>query len=50
MLHEQQAWLAENRVQIAATIDEGYIAAQRGELIEADAGVEVCFSTLTLIE
>lgn len=37
MLHEQEAWLAENRVQIEAKIDEGYTAAQRGELIEADA-------------
>jgi antitoxin ParD1/3/4 len=37
MLHEQEAWLAENREEIAAKIDEGYAAAQRGELIEADA-------------
>jgi antitoxin ParD1/3/4 len=37
MLHEQEAWLAENRGEIAAKIDEGYAAAQRGELIEADA-------------
>ena len=36
MLHEQEAWLAQNRVVIAAKIDEGYAAAQRGELVEAD--------------
>ena len=36
MLHEQEAWLAANRTEIAARIDEGYAAAQRGELIEAD--------------
>lgn len=36
MLHEQEAWLAQNRVEIAAKIDEGYVAAQRGELVEAD--------------
>ena len=37
MLHEQEAWLAQNRVEIAAKIDEGYAAAERGELVEADA-------------
>ncbi len=37
MLHEQETWLAEHRVEIAAKIQEGYAAAQRGELIEADA-------------
>ncbi len=37
MLHEQEVWLAEHRVEIASKIDEGYAAAQRGELIEADA-------------
>jgi antitoxin ParD1/3/4 len=36
MLHEQEAWLAANRAQIAAKIEEGYAAAQRGELIDAD--------------
>ena len=36
MLHEQEAWLAANRTEIAARIDEGYAVAQRGELIEAD--------------
>ena len=37
MLHEQEVWLAENRAEIESKIDEGYAAAQRGELIEADA-------------
>jgi antitoxin ParD1/3/4 len=37
MLHEQEAWLAQNRVEIASKLDEGYAAAQRGELIEGDA-------------
>jgi predicted transcriptional regulator len=37
MLHEQEVWLSQNRVEIAAKIDKGYAAAQRGELIEADA-------------
>lgn len=36
MLHEQEAWLAEHRLEIAAKIEEGYSAAERGELIEAD--------------
>ena len=36
MLHEQEVWLAANRTEIAAKIDEGYAAAQRRELIEAD--------------
>jgi hypothetical protein len=33
MLHEQEAWLAQNRAEIAVKIDEGYAAAQRGELL-----------------
>jgi antitoxin ParD1/3/4 len=37
MLHEQEVWLAQNRAEIGTRIDEGYAAAQRGELIEADA-------------
>ena len=37
MLHEQEAWLAQNRLEIATKIDEGYAAAQRGELVEPDA-------------
>ena len=32
LLRDRDAWLAENR----ARIDEGYAAAQRGELIDAD--------------
>jgi len=36
MLHEQEVWLAQNRAEIGARIDEGYAAAQRGELIDAD--------------
>ena len=35
MLHEQEAWLAENREEIRAKIAEGYAEAQRGELIDA---------------
>jgi antitoxin ParD1/3/4 len=37
MLHEQEAWLAQNRAEILGKIDEGYAAAQRGELVDADA-------------
>lgn len=36
MLHEQEAWLAENRAEITAKIEEGYAAAQRGELVEPE--------------
>src|ERR1022692_2755776 len=36
MLHEQEAWLAAHRAEIEAQIDEGYAAAQRGELLEPD--------------
>jgi Arc/MetJ-type ribon-helix-helix transcriptional regulator len=36
MLHEQEAWLAEHRSEIAAKIGEGYSAAQRGELIDGE--------------
>jgi len=36
LLHEREAWLAENRAEIAARISEGYAAAQRGELIDAE--------------
>jgi antitoxin ParD1/3/4 len=32
LLHRRDAWLAENR----AKIDDGYAAAQRGELIDGD--------------
>jgi antitoxin ParD1/3/4 len=37
IFREQEAWLAENRVELAGKIDEGYAAAQRGELMDADA-------------
>jgi Arc/MetJ-type ribon-helix-helix transcriptional regulator len=37
MLHEQEVWLAQNRAEIVSRIDEGYAAARRGELIDADA-------------
>jgi antitoxin ParD1/3/4 len=37
MLHEQEAWLAENRTEIGAKIEEGYAAAQRGELTDSDS-------------
>jgi putative addiction module CopG family antidote len=36
MLHEQEQWLSANRAGINAKIDEGYTAAQRGELIDGD--------------
>ncbi len=34
MLHEQEAWLAANRADIQAKIEEGYAAALRGELLD----------------
>jgi Arc/MetJ-type ribon-helix-helix transcriptional regulator len=37
MLHEQEVWLAQNHAGIGARIEEGYAAAQRGELVDADA-------------
>ena len=36
MLNAQETWLAANRSEINSKIEEGYAAAQRGELIEAD--------------
>ena len=36
MLHEQEAWLAEHAADISAKISEGYAAAQRGELLDAE--------------
>jgi antitoxin ParD1/3/4 len=36
MLHEQEAWLADHASEIRAKIEEGYAAAQRGELIDAE--------------
>jgi len=35
LLHEQEAWLAEQGSEIRAKIEEGYAAAQRGELIDS---------------
>ena len=35
-IHEQEAWLAANRSDINSKIEEGYAAAQRGELIDPD--------------
>jgi Arc/MetJ-type ribon-helix-helix transcriptional regulator len=37
MLHEQEVWLARNRPEIEARIEEGYASAQRGELLGAEA-------------
>jgi antitoxin ParD1/3/4 len=34
MLHEHEQWLAENRADIAAKIEEGYARAERGELLD----------------
>jgi predicted transcriptional regulator len=36
ILHEQEAWLASHRTEIETQINEGYAAAQRGELLEPD--------------
>lgn len=36
MLHEREAWLASNRAEIAAKVEEGYAGAQRGELLEPE--------------
>jgi len=36
MLHEQEIWLAQNRSEIARKIEEGYAAAERGELLDPD--------------
>jgi antitoxin ParD1/3/4 len=36
LLHEQEAWLAEHRSEISAKIEQGYAAAQRGDLIDSD--------------
>jgi len=37
LLHEQEAWLASHRTEIAAKIEEGYASAQRGELLDSDS-------------
>jgi putative addiction module CopG family antidote len=36
LLHEQEAWLAVHGTEIGAKIEQGYAAAQRGELIDSD--------------
>jgi len=36
MLHEQEEWLAENRVEIATRIEHGFSQAERGELVEGE--------------
>jgi antitoxin ParD1/3/4 len=36
LLHEQETWLAEQSTAIRAKIEQGYEAAQRGELIDSD--------------
>jgi Arc/MetJ-type ribon-helix-helix transcriptional regulator len=36
LLHEQGAWLAEHGSEIREKIEQGYAAAQRGELLDAD--------------
>jgi putative addiction module CopG family antidote len=36
LLHEHEAWLAEHAAEIGAKISEGYAAAKRGELIDAE--------------
>jgi putative addiction module CopG family antidote len=35
LLHEQETWLSEHGTEIRAKIDQGYAAAQRGELIDS---------------
>jgi antitoxin ParD1/3/4 len=36
LLHEQEAWLAEHGSEIREKIEQGYAAAQRGELMDSD--------------
>jgi putative addiction module CopG family antidote len=36
LLHAQEEWLAEHRAEISRLIEDGYAAAQRGELMTAD--------------
>ena len=36
LLHEQEVWLAEHSSEIREKIEQGYAAAQRGELIDSD--------------
>ncbi|MGC0771812.1 MAG: hypothetical protein WB543_02675 [Candidatus Acidiferrum sp.] len=35
MLHDQEAWLAEHGSEIRAKIEQGYAAAQRGDLVDS---------------
>ncbi len=39
-LHEQDPWLADNRVDIAAKIEHGFAQAGRGELVDGDDAFE----------
>jgi putative addiction module CopG family antidote len=36
LLHAQEAWFAEHSSEISSKIEEGYAAAQRGELMDSD--------------
>jgi len=36
MLHEQEQWIAEHRVDIAAQVEHGFAQAERGELVDGD--------------
>jgi antitoxin ParD1/3/4 len=36
LLHEREIWLAEHGTEIREKIEQGYAAAQRGELIDSD--------------
>ncbi len=35
LLHEQERWLADNRADIAAKIEQGFAQAERGELLDS---------------
>ena len=36
LLHEQEQWLADNRQDISAKIEQGFAQAERGELVDGD--------------
>ncbi|HME10855.1 MAG TPA: type II toxin-antitoxin system ParD family antitoxin [Bryobacteraceae bacterium] len=36
LLHEQEQWLADNRDDIAAKIEQGYTSSERGNLLDPD--------------
>ena len=36
LLHEQEIWLADHGTELREKIEQGYAAAQRGELIDSD--------------